>query len=197
MGLSPRIVPRPLRARAYLFNIQPTIHDEDESDGNGSSRGSILNQLKMTMRCSMLLIIIPMGLLAADAFSPPRVRISPLPSKISIQQIHRSRQQRRQQHNNPLHRLYFREAVDDNDTSTSRKTNGIYNRNDFPTDNTASNNNNNTKQRNKDKIKAKSASRLLKAKRLLGMLCRYYLQVFICCCCVVWLYIIFVGICLG
>ena len=179
------------------------------------------------MRCSMLLIIIAMGLLAADAFSPPRVRISPLPSKISIQQIHRSRQQRRQQHNNPLHRLYFREAVDDdNDTdekvdiitsskidivqtkqpsssssssikkssTASRKTNGIYNRNDFPTDNTTSTNNNNTK-RNKDKIKAKSASRLLKAKRLLGMLCRYYLQVFICFCCVVvvWLYIIFVG----
>ena len=173
-----------------------------------------------------------MGLLAADAFSPPRLRISPLPSKISIQQIHRSRQQRRQQHNNPLHRLYFRVAVDDdNDTdekvdiitsskidivqtkqpsssslsikkssTASRKTNGIYNRNDFPADsnnNTTSNNNNNTKQRNKDKIKAKSASRLLKAKRLLGMLCRYYLQVFICCCCVVWLYIIFLGICLG
>ena len=135
-----------------------------------ATQGSIPNQFKMTMRCSMLLvIIIAMGLLRADAFSPHPVRISPLPSKISIQQIHRSRQQRRQQHNNPLHRLYFREAVDDNDTSTSRKTNGIYNRNDFPTDNTTSNNNNNTK-RNKDKIKAKSASRLLKAKRLLGML---------------------------
>ena len=149
------------------------------------------NQFKMTtMQCTLL--IFAMGLLTADAFSPPRVRISPLPLKISIQQIHRSRQ-RQQHNNNPLHRLHFREAVDDNDTdekvdsltsskidivqtnfksSTSRKTNGIYNRNDFPaadnTTNTTFNNNNNTK-RNNDKIKAKSASRLLKAKRLLGM----------------------------
>ena len=156
-----------------------------------ATQGSIPNQFKMTMRCSMLLVVIAMGLLTADAFSPHPVRISPLPSKISIQQIHR----RRRQNNNPLHRLYFREAVDDNDTSTSRKTNGIYNRNDFPTDNTKSTNNNNTKQRNKDKIKAKSASRLLKAKRLLGMLLLFTCVHF--CCCVVWLYIIFVGICLG
>ena len=156
------------------------------------------------MRCILLLILV-MGLLTADAFSPPRVRISPLPLKNSIQQIHRSRQ-RQQHNNNPLHRLHFREAVDDNDTdekvdsltsskmdivqtnfksSTSRKTNGIYNRNDFPaadnnTTNTTSNNSNNT-----NRIKAKSASRLLKAKRLLGM---YVMLLLLCvhfCCCVV------------